>query len=95
MDARAFQGHLEQRRLRSAVALYSGPFLPDDPGPELACTRERLRSQFARAVGELALRAAESGQLPEALDHLRRGLEVDPRCEALQVHLHRLSRQPT
>ncbi|MEW6281541.1 MAG: hypothetical protein AB1758_23225, partial [Candidatus Eremiobacterota bacterium] len=95
VDARAFREHLDRGQFESAVALYAGPFLPDEPCPELARTRDRLRAQFARAVGVLARRAVESGDPQEAMDLVHRGLEADPQSDALQSHLRQASLFPS
>ncbi len=79
-----------QARVRRAIALYQGAFLAGDTdSPWSASMRERLRSKFIRHVGRLAERLEAAGEVAQAAEHYRRGLEVDDLAEAFYQRLMR------
>lgn len=72
-------------RLKRAVALYRGPFLPGFYDDWAVAERERLESTVARALRELATRDADAGRWTEALDAANRLIALEPYDEAAHV----------
>lgn len=80
-----------RRLLRQAAKLYTGDFLPEDPyelwaGP----VRERLRRQWLRVLDTLATEARDEGDVDEAEECLRAGIEADPNDESRYIALAEL-----
>ncbi|MGA1796146.1 MAG: BTAD domain-containing putative transcriptional regulator [bacterium] len=74
--------------LERAVALYRGPFLPEDAVKAWSVSyRERLRYKFIRAVAKLGCLHEEEGALDRAIECFERGLDVDDLAEGLYHHL--------
>ena len=70
------------------LALYSGPFLAGDA--DEACyvaLRERLRSRFVRAMGEIGRYCQHAGEWERAVDYLQRSLDADGLAEGFYRHL--------
>jgi DNA-binding SARP family transcriptional activator len=78
---------------RAALALYTGPYLPDDVAEEWAVrTREDLQERYIAVLLHLATLCVESGEQDEAAQVLATVLRVDPCHEEaarllMQVHL--------
>jgi len=71
-----------------AVALYKGPFLPEDAAKAWSISyRERLRNKFIRAVEKLGCLFEEGGDLDRAIECFDRGLDVDDLAEGFYQHL--------
>jgi DNA-binding SARP family transcriptional activator len=74
--------------LERAVALYRGPFLPEDMVKGWSISyRERLRYKFIRAVEKLGCLHVEEGALDRAIECFEKGLDVDDLAEGLYQHL--------
>ncbi len=70
------------------LALYTGPFLADEADASWGLAlRERLRSRFVRAVGELGRHWREHGEPERALILYERALEADDQSESFYRHL--------
>lgn len=65
------------KRLQQAIALYQGDFLEDCYADWCLLTRERLRERCLEALDELAGRLLARRQYRQAIQTLRRGLEMD------------------
>lgn len=68
-----------------ALALYQGHFLAADANAEVAwsvSTRERMRSKLHRLITDAANACELAGLHAQALEHFRRGLEIDDHNEA-------------
>jgi DNA-binding SARP family transcriptional activator len=72
-------------QLQQAIALYQGDFLEDCYADWCLLTRERLRERCLEALDELAGRLLARRQYRQAIQTLRRGLEMDN----LQENFHR------
>jgi DNA-binding SARP family transcriptional activator len=72
-------------QLQQAIALYQGDFLEDCYADWCLLTRERLRERCLEALDELARRLLARRQYRQAIQTLRRGLEMDN----LQENFHR------
>ncbi len=74
--------------VRQAIALYKGPFLPEESfHPSIAAARERLRSKFLRVVGAVGRAMEREGQWTEAIAWYRQALEVDDLAEEFYQRL--------
>ena len=72
------------RELRQALALYRGPFLPEQRmKPWAAATRERVRARFVTAVARLSDHQQRRGRFEHAIQWLNRGLRLDPHATPL------------
>lgn len=72
----------------SAIALYRGAFLPQEIDASWALPyRERLRSEFIRAIGNHGRRLEQSGRWEEAAGRYQKAVEVDPLVEELYRRL--------
>lgn len=78
-----------EERLQQAVDLYQADFLVDCYADWCIPIRERLREQYLEALEELAQRLMVRRQYRQALEILRRGLEVDNLREDLHRQLMR------
>lgn len=80
--------------VEAALALYDGPFLEGefDP-PEILTARERLHGAFLRQVGAVAELLERQGQVTQALELYRRGLERDPLAEPFCLGFMRACRR--
>jgi ATP/maltotriose-dependent transcriptional regulator MalT/DNA-binding SARP family transcriptional activator len=66
-----------------ALALYRGPFLPDESEqPGYIANREQIRSRLLRCLARVARRWEDGGQSDAAADCYLRLIEVDPLFEA-------------
>ncbi|HVC83271.1 MAG TPA: tetratricopeptide repeat protein [Chloroflexota bacterium] len=78
-SARAALGGKDRDICRTALALYGGPYLPDDPYAEwVAARRETLRGLYQETLRHLANLSGDAGDLEEAEHCLRRLLKEDP-----------------
>lgn len=77
-----------QGLVEEALALYRGPFLPDESEQPcyIAC-REQLRSRLLRILTRTAKRWAESGRGDAAIDCYLRFIDADELCEAFYRNL--------
>ena len=75
--------------LERVIALYRGPLLADQDGDAIELpARARLHAAWLTTVERLCQSLIAAGRAPEALQHLRAALAVDPLSEALQrTHL--------
>lgn len=73
--------------LRRAVALYTGPYLPEAEGSWVVAERERLHERWVQAHLDLAQLHLESGDFAASLEFSQRVLSEDP-C---QEEAHRLA----
>lgn len=74
----------ELRELQQALALYRGPFLPEQRmKPWAVATRERLRERFVTAVARLSDHQQRRGRFEQAIQWLHRGLQLDPHATPL------------
>jgi DNA-binding SARP family transcriptional activator len=72
-----------QRIGAEALALYRGPFLPDESEqPSFLACREQVRARLLRCLGRIAKAAEESGQPALGVDLLQRLTDADPLYEA-------------
>ncbi|OPY02050.1 MAG: HTH-type transcriptional regulator MalT [Syntrophorhabdus sp. PtaB.Bin184] len=72
----------------TAIGLYRGPFLPSDTG--LAFTahkREILKNGLLRAIVTTGRSLEEAGQWEKALEHYRKGVEIDQLAEVFYQRL--------
>ena len=76
-------------RLQQAIALYQGDFLEDCYADWCLLTRERLRERCLEALDELAGRLLARRQYRQAIQTLRRGLEMDDLREKFHRQLMR------
>jgi len=76
-------------RLRQAIALYQGDFLEDCYTDWCLLTRERLRERCLEALEELAGLLLTRRQYHQAIQMLRRGLEMDDLREKFHRQLMR------
>ena len=98
LDARAFERAAaaalaggDAVACRTALALYGGEYLPDDPYDEWAVMRrEELRQQYLAVLLRLADLRERDGVLGEAARCLRSALSVDPCNEPAARSLMRL-----
>ena len=74
-------------QLQRATELYQGDFFMDCYDDWCIRPRARLREQFLDALEELADRLVARRQYKQAIDKLRRGLEVDDLRESLHRQL--------
>jgi DNA-binding SARP family transcriptional activator len=76
--------------LLKALALYRGPFLPEDTGEAWAVPmRERLRAKFIHALGSFAKHLEADGRHEEAIPWYLKGLDADPIVEQFYQGLMR------
>jgi DNA-binding SARP family transcriptional activator len=98
VDVHAFMGLAEEARragdvdrYRSAVELYRGELLPDDPYEDWAISRrDELRLEFLALCVELAGLLEARAELQEAIAVLRRVVALDPLHEEAHRGLMRL-----
>jgi DNA-binding SARP family transcriptional activator len=76
-------------RLQQAIALYQGDFLEDCYADWCLPTRERLRERCLKALDELVERLLGRRQYRQAIQTLRRGLEMDDLQEKFHCQLMR------
>ena len=76
-------------QLQQAIALYQGDFLEDCYADWCLLTRERLRERCLEALDELAGRLLARRQYRQAIQTLRRGLEMDDLREKFHRQLMR------
>jgi len=76
-------------RLQRAVALYRGDFLEGCYASWCLATRDKLRERCLEAVDELAQRLLARRQYRQAIQTLRRGLEIDELREKFHRQLMR------
>jgi DNA-binding SARP family transcriptional activator len=83
IDVEAFErAAADPASLASAVELYGGTLLPDDPYSDaLGGRREALRQRFVDVALKLAVELHASGSVDPCVAVLRRALEVDPALE--------------
>jgi LuxR family maltose regulon positive regulatory protein len=87
-DERSDPAHLE--RLQQAIALYAGTLLPGDGASHWVIgPRERARSEFLHAVGDLAESWEAQNRWDDAVAVYERGLEVDDLIESFYSGLMR------
>ena len=84
---RAPSGAVPEGALRAladeALALYRGPFLPDESEqPSYIACREQVRSRLLRCLARIARRWEDAGQSEAAADCYLRCIEADPLFEA-------------
>jgi len=84
---RAPAGAVPEAALRAladeVLALYRGPFLPDESEqPSYIACREQLRSRLLRCLARIARRWEDGGQPEAAADCYLRCIEADPLFEA-------------
>lgn len=77
----------EARRLEQALALHSGPFLPEVDEPWAYAHRERLRERLRKAILRAAKRAEDASDHAAAVGWYERGLEADPSAEPIYRRL--------
>src|SRR6185437_11263395 len=78
-SARAALAGKDRDICRAALALYGGPYLPDDPYAEwVAARRETLRGLYQETLRHLANLSGTAGDLEEAEHCLRSLLKEDP-----------------
>jgi DNA-binding SARP family transcriptional activator len=71
-----------------ALALYRGPFLPDESEqPSYIACREQIRAKLLRCVTRVARRWEESGMPETAIDCYLRCIDADALCEAYYRNL--------
>lgn len=76
---------------RRAVSLYGGDLLPGDVYTDwVAVVRERLRRMHLEMLDVIATAAERSGALDEAMDLLRRAVDIEPLDDARCVRAARL-----
>jgi LuxR family transcriptional regulator, maltose regulon positive regulatory protein len=75
------------RLAERALSLYRGSFLGTENLPGAQARRERLRQQLYRLVSEAGRDQEEHAQWHSAEQLYRRGLEVEPLCEAFYRQL--------
>jgi len=71
--------------LTEAISLYSGQFLSESVSHWCAERRRNLELRYLDLVAALALEALTRDQPQRALDHLRRGLAIDPLRDDLNL----------
>jgi predicted ATPase/DNA-binding SARP family transcriptional activator len=96
IDAAAFEERAARGKWEEADALYRGPFLEgfsiadSSPFEQWALVgRERLQREAMEALGHLAARHAERGDLAGAIAATRRQLEIEPWYESAHRALMR------
>jgi DNA-binding SARP family transcriptional activator len=79
LDLAQFRAAVTTGHLAEAVAIYKGPFLPEDPyEPWTDAPRDRSRAAYVSALGSLADEAAGHGRHVAVIDLAQRLLEADP-----------------
>ena len=79
IDLAQFQAAIAAGRLREAVAMYRGPFLPEDLyEPWAEAPRDRSRASYAAALSSLATDAADRRDHDAVIELAQRLLEADP-----------------
>jgi DNA-binding SARP family transcriptional activator len=74
--------------LDDLLALYKGPFLPDESEqPAFSARREQARERLLRAVSRVAKRWEESGRGDAAIDCYLRFIDADEQYEHLYRNL--------
>ena len=68
---------------RRLLQLYQGPFLADEEQPWMFLTRERLRNQFIRRVGEIGNSLRDPVCWGPQVDLYQRALELEPLAEEI------------
>jgi ATP/maltotriose-dependent transcriptional regulator MalT/DNA-binding SARP family transcriptional activator len=75
-------------RVDGVLALYSGPFLPDESEqPSYIACREQIRARLLRCLARAARRWEEAGQPDLAADCYQRAIEADDLFEGLYRNL--------
>ncbi|MEM7130625.1 MAG: BTAD domain-containing putative transcriptional regulator [Chloroflexota bacterium] len=97
LDVAEFRRTLKTEDLASAVAHYKGPFLDGFFVPEsdlfeawMQATREQLHQQVCDALRGLSAEQEAQGQLDQAIESVRRLLELAPYQEEAHYQLMRL-----
>jgi len=103
IDSQRARGHVPEpadveRCQARLLALYRGPFLADeDDAAWVLQPRERLRTRFARALGELGAYWETRDELPRARACYEKGIDADPSAEgfyrSLMLLLDRMGRR--
>jgi ATP/maltotriose-dependent transcriptional regulator MalT/DNA-binding SARP family transcriptional activator len=71
-----------------ALALYRGPFLPDESEqPSFIACREQIRGKLLRYLSRVARWWEDNGMAEAATDCYLRCIDADPLCEAFYRHL--------
>jgi pimeloyl-ACP methyl ester carboxylesterase/DNA-binding SARP family transcriptional activator len=79
LDLAQFRTAVSAGRLADAVAIHSGPFLPEDAyEPWTDAPRDRSRAAYLSALGSLAEEAARCGDHVTVVDLMHCLLEADP-----------------
>ena len=79
LDLAQFQAAVTAGRLAEAIAIYRGPFLPEDAyEPWADAPRHRSQAAYVVALGSLADEAAQRGDHAAVIDLAQRLLEADP-----------------
>lgn len=89
-DALDFRRALDAGRDEEALALHGGELLPGffvSDAPEFEGWLERDRAWYRRSAREAALRLADASSGEEAIEWLRRSMEIDPLDEAVARRL--------
>jgi LuxR family transcriptional regulator, maltose regulon positive regulatory protein len=95
IDARTFERQIESAErdldgFNNALGLYRGAFLAQEDGsPWVIAPRERLRSKFIHAIGNLGSSLERAGRHETAIDLYIRGVEADPLIEPFYQGLMR------
>lgn len=86
-DSQASQSAL-QSLVEEALALYRGPFLPDEAEqPSYIGCREQIRIRLLRVLARAAKRWTEAGHADAAIDCYLRCIDADELCEAFYCNL--------
>ena len=83
VDTWALEQAVADSRLEEALALYRGPFLPDEAEqPSYIACREQLRARLLRLLMRAAREQEEAGRPEAAVDFYMRLIDSDPLFEA-------------
>ena len=87
-DAVALAQHVKQGRWTEALALYRGPFLPDESEqPSFIACREQIRGKLLRCLTRVARWWEDNGMPDAAIDCYLRCIDADGLCEAFYRNL--------
>ena len=73
--------------IKNALALYHGHFMSNDEASWSILCRDRLKSKYIRNVEKLAEYSQETGQFKDAIECLRKAIEIDMLGESFYQQL--------